>query len=79
MSRRFGAERRNATVQSFLPDGLCVEVLVPISLPVAVRFSMPVVLDDEPLGLWVELVLPIPSALGEPATPFSPAEGEPPV
>jgi len=67
------------TLQFFVPDGLCVEVLVPISLPVAVRFSMPVVLDDEPLGLWVELVLPIPSALGESATPFSPAEGEPPV
>ena len=75
---RFAPERRNATLV-LLPDGLCVEVLVPISLPVLVQFSMPVLLDDEPLGLWVELVLPIPSALGEPASPFCPAEGEPPV
>jgi hypothetical protein len=50
-----------------------------MSFALELRFSIPVVLGDDPLGLCVELVLPIPSALGEPATPFSPAEVEPPV
>ena len=45
-------------------DGLCVEVSVPISLPVAFPFSIPVGPGDDGRGLCVELVLPIPSAVG---------------
>lgn len=55
----------------------CVDVSLPISLPL--RFSIPVGVDGGGLGLCVELVLPIPSPEGEPATPFSPADGAPPV
>jgi hypothetical protein len=40
--------------------------------------SIPVAPEDG-FGLCVELVLPIPSASGEPAVPFSTAEGAPPV
>ena len=45
-------------------DGLCVEVSVLISLPVAFPFSIPVGPGDDGRGLCVELVLPIPSAVG---------------
>jgi hypothetical protein len=64
-----GASRPRAPPRSFQQrfqrslKGLCVEVSVPISLPVAVRFSIPVWLDDDGFGLCVELVLPIPSAV----------------
>ena len=64
-----GASRPRAPPRSFQQrfqrslKGLCVEVSVPISLPVAVRFSIPVWLDDDGFGLCVELVLPTPSAV----------------
>jgi hypothetical protein len=69
------AALQRALIQSFLPAGLCLDVSVPISVPLL--FSIPVALD-EGFGLWVELVLPMPSAVGEPATPFSPADNAPP-
>jgi len=74
LSPRASEERSG---QSFLPAGLCVDVSLPISLPL--RFSIPVAVDGGGLGLCVELVLPIPSPEDEPATPFSPADGAPPV
>ena len=64
-AQRFRASEEKSG-QSFLPAGLCVEVSLPISVPL--RFSIPVALVDG-LGLWVELVLPMPSAEGEPAPP----------
>src|SRR5438045_5996837 len=54
---------------SFFPVGSCVDVSVPIvsALP---RFSIPVSFEAGlGLGLCVELVLPMPSAVGEPPTP----------
>ena len=68
--------REKRSGQSFLPAGLCVEASLPVSVPL--RFSIPVALVDG-LGLCVELVMPMPSAEGEPATPFSPDDGAPPV
>jgi hypothetical protein len=58
-----GLTRRPRVLQRF-SDGLCVEVSVPVSLPVAFPFSIPVGPGDDGRGLCVELVLPIPSALG---------------
>jgi hypothetical protein len=43
---------------------IVVEVSVLISLPVAFAFSIPVGPGDDGRGLCVELVLPIPSAVG---------------
>src|SRR5690242_3981309 len=55
------------SLQSFLPVGLCVDESVPISVP---RFSIPVWREAGlGLGLCVELVLPMPSAVGSPPTP----------
>ena len=57
-------------LQSFLRVGLCVDESVPIvsALP---RFSIPVSFEAAlGLGLCVELVLPIPGAVGSPPTPF---------
>jgi hypothetical protein len=64
--------RASANRQSFLPVGLCVDESVPIvsALP---RFSIPVPFEAGlglGLGLCVELVLPMPSAVGSPPTPF---------
>ena len=55
-------------LQSFLRVGLCVDESVPISVP---RFSIPVWREAGlGLGLCVELVLPMPGAVGSPPTPF---------
>jgi hypothetical protein len=55
-------------LHSFLPVGLCVDESLPISVP---RFSIPVWREAGlGLGLCVELVLPMPGAVGSPPTPF---------
>jgi hypothetical protein len=62
----------SAALPQRFSDGLCIEVSVPISLPVVFPFSIPVGPGDDGRGLCVELVLPIPSALGF-AAPLSKA------
>ena len=57
-----------AKSHSFLPVGLWVDESLPISLP---RFSIPVWREAEfGLGLCVELVFPMPGAVGSPPTPW---------